>query len=139
MAGSGWLSFHCSGTQVRFYYNISVSCRPFSVRFISSANVLSRQRLTCGPCVPSSLRPFLCHTSRVCPIFSSLQFVGLVPVILFVVMKFRGLFCLRGLHIGSSRSGSSIIRKQIIHLQGSVPPTALRIWFHFWFFFFGRR
>ncbi len=96
---------------------------------------LSRPCLARGPCIPSSSRPFLYDTSCVCSVFfiPPICQIG-TRYFLFVVTKFEGLFHLRGLHIGYSRSSLSIIRKWIVHILGSVRAYCLTNLVRFSFF-----
>ncbi len=135
MAGSGWMSFHCCGTRVRFYYDISVRCRLlacgslfhklcFLIRIRLANCAFHRVR------VPSWATPCVCVFSFFHPFHSS----DLYSYFLFVVTKFGGVFCLRGLRKASGRSGSSINRERNIRISCSTPSCRLTNLAPFWFF-----
>ncbi len=140
MAGSGWLSFHCSGTlECNFitifqYHAALLACGSLRLRIL-----FPRPHLAHGPCVPSSSRPFLCHTLRVCCIFfhpfRSPECYPLLRLSMLQNSKFGGLFRLRGLCKGSGHSGLSIDWEQNVCISCSTAIYRLTNLAPFWFFF----
>ncbi len=140
MAGSGWLSFHCSGTiecdfiMIFQYHAALLACGSLRPRTLFPQLHPAR-----GLCVPSSSRPFLCHTSRVCCIFfhvfRSPEWYPLPRLSVLQNSKFGGLFHLRGLRKGSSCSSLSIDWERNVRILCLTPAYHLTNLAPFWVFF----
>ncbi len=137
MAGSSWLSFHCSGTLESdfitiFYYHAALLVCGSLCPQIFLISTTSGMRTTHSV----EFTPFLCHTSCVCSVFfippicrsgtRYFWFLGLQN------SKFGGLFRLRNLCKGS---GSSIDHERNVRILCLSPTYCLTNLVPFWVFF----
>ncbi len=126
-------------SQVRFYYEILVPCRPFSVRFTSSANLVFLT--TSGMRTVHSFEfaplpvPHLACVLRFSHSFHSPEWYPLLGLSVLQNSKFGGLFRLRSLRKGSGHSGSSIDQEWNICISCSTTIYRLTKLAPFWFFF----